>query len=96
MKTLIAFFAGALVVSCMSKECSAQQAPTVTTFVNPYGQPVATVQQIGTTTFVSNQYGQLVSSGRTFNEAIVIPAQPIQLQNVLPTVPTLPMIGVPR
>jgi hypothetical protein len=94
MKTLIAFGLGALLTSCLCNECKAQ--PTVTTFVNSYGQPVATVQQIGTTTFVSNQYGQLVSSGRTFNEAIVIPAQPIAIQNVLPTVPTLPMLGVPR
>jgi hypothetical protein len=96
MKTLIAFFAGALLTSCLCNECKAQNVPTVTTFVNQYGQPVATVQQIGTTTFVSNQYGQLVSSGRTFNEAIAIPAQPIVIQNVLPTVPTLPMLGAPR
>ena len=94
MKTLIAFGLGALLTSCLCNECKAQ--PTVTTFVNSYGQPVATVQQIGTTTFVSNQYGQLVSSGRTFNEAIAIPAQPIAIQNVLPIVPTLPMLGAPR
>ena len=93
MKTLVAFFAGALLTSCLAKECSAQQ---VTTYVNQYGQPVATIQQIGNTTFVSNQYGQLVSSGRTFNEAIAIPAQPIAIQNVLPIVPTLPMLGAPR
>ena len=94
MKTLIAFGLGALLTSCLCNECKAQ--PTVTTFVNSYGQPVATVQQIGTTTFVSNQYGQLVSSGRTFNNAYALPAQPIVIQNVLPTVPILPMIGVPR
>ena len=94
MKTLIAFGLGALLTSCLCNECKAQ--PTVTTFVNSYGQPVATVQQIGTTTFVSNQYGQLVSSGRTFNNAYALPAQPIVIQNVLPTVPTLPMLGVPR
>jgi len=96
MKTLIAFGLGALLASCLCNECSAQSVPTVTTFVNSYGQPVATVQQIGTTTFVSNQYGQLVSSGRTFNNAYALPAQPIVVQNVLPTVPTLPMIGAPR
>jgi hypothetical protein len=94
MKTLIAFGLGALLTSCLCNECRAQ--PTVTTFVNTYGQPVATVQQIGTTTFVSNQYGQLVSSGRTFNNAYALPAQPIVVQNVLPIVPTLPMLGVPR
>ena len=94
MKTLIAFGLGALLTSCLCNECKAQS--TVTTFVNSYGQPVATVQQIGTTTFVSNQYGQLVSSGRTFNNAYALPAQPIAIQNVLPTVPTLPMIGAPR
>jgi hypothetical protein len=94
MKTLIAFGLGALLTSCLCNECKAQ--PTVTTFVNSYGQPVATVQQIGTTTFVSNQYGQLVSSGRTFNNAYALPAQPIAIQNVLPTVPTLPMLGAPR
>jgi hypothetical protein len=94
MKTLIAFGLGALLTSCLCNECKAQ--PTVTTFVNTYGQPVATVQQIGTTTFVSNQYGQLVSSGRTFNNAYALPAQPIAIQNVLPTVPTLPILGVPR
>ena len=94
MKTLIAFGLGALLTSCLCNECKAQ--PTVTTFVNSYGQPVATVQQIGTTTFVSNQYGQLVSSGRTFNNAYALPAQPIVIQNVLPTVPTLPMLGAPR
>jgi hypothetical protein len=94
MKTLIAFGLGALLTSCLCNECKAQ--PTVTTFVNNYGQPVATVQQIGTTTFVSNQYGQLVSSGRTFNNAYALPAQPIAIQNVLPTVPTLPMLGAPR
>ena len=94
MKTLIAFGLGALLTSCLCNECKAQ--PTVTTFVNTYGQPVATVQQIGTTTFVSNQYGQLVSSGRTFNNAYALPAQPIVIQNVLPIVPTLPMLGAPR
>jgi len=96
MKTLIAFGLGALLTSCLCNECKAQSVPTVTTFVNSYGQPVATVQQIGTTTFVSNQYGQLVSSGRTFNNAYALPAQPIVIQNVLPTVPTLPMLGAPK
>ena len=96
MKTLIAFGLGALLTSCLCNECSAQSVPTVTTFVNSYGQPVAIVQQIGTTTFVSNQYGQLVSSGRTFNNAYALPAQPIAIQNILPTVPTLPMLGAPR
>ena len=108
MKTLIAFGLGALLTSCLCNECKAQptvttfvnsygqSVATVTTFVNTYGQPLATVQQIGTTTFVSNQYGQLVSSGRTFNNAYALPAQPIVVQNVLPIVPTLPMLGAPR
>jgi len=90
MKTLVAFFAGALLTSCLAKECSAQQ---TTTYVNTYGQPVATIQQIGNTTFVSNQYGQPVGSATTLPTAVVVP---VQLQNVLPLLPTLPMIGAPR
>ena len=86
MKTLVAFFAGALLTSCLAKECSAQQ---VTTYVNQYGQPVATIQQIGNTTFVSNQYGQPVGSATTL-------PTPVPVQNVLPTVQTLPMLGAPR
>ena len=68
-------------------------AQTTTTFVNQYGQPVATVQQINNTTFVSNQYGQLVGSATT----VPAPA-PVALPtpNVLPVLPILPMIGVPR
>jgi hypothetical protein len=89
MKTLIAFGLGALLTSCLCNECKAQ--PTVTTFVNSYGQPVATIQQVGNTTFVSNQYGQLVGSATT----LPIPV-PVQLQNVLPILPTLPMLGAPR
>ena len=90
MKTLVAFFAGALLTSCLAKECSAQQ---VTTYVNQYGQPVATIQQIGNTTFVSNQYGQPVGSATTLPIPVAVP---VQLQNVLPILPTLPMLGVPR
>jgi len=68
-------------------------AQTTTTYVNQYGQPVATVQQIGNTTFVSNQYGQLVGSATT----LPIPAPtPAPVANVLPVLPILPMIGVPR
>jgi hypothetical protein len=68
-------------------------AQTTTTYVNQYGQPVATVQQIGATTFVSNQYGQLVGSATTLPAPAPV-AMP--LQNVLPVLPILPMIGAPR
>jgi hypothetical protein len=68
-------------------------AQTTTTYVNQYGQPVATVQQVGNTTFVSNQYGQLVGSATT----VPIPAPtPAPVANVLPVLPILPMIGAPR
>lgn len=68
-------------------------AQTTTTYVNQYGQPVATVQQVGNTTFVSNQYGQLVGSATT----LPVPAPvAMPLQNVLPVLPILPMIGAPR
>ena len=91
MKTLIAFFAGALVVSCMSKaEC---QEVKTTTYVNQYGQPVATIQQVGNTTYVSNQYGQLVGSATTLPPT---PQPNVQPTNVLPILQTLPMIGAPR
>ena len=68
-------------------------AQTTTTYVNQYGQPVATVQQIGATTFVSNQYGQLVGSATTvpISAPVAVP-----MQNVLPVLPILPMIGAPR
>jgi hypothetical protein len=68
-------------------------AQTTTTYVNQYGQPIATLQQVGNTTFVSNQYGQLVGSATT----VPIPAPtPAPVQNVLPVLPILPMIGAPR
>jgi hypothetical protein len=68
-------------------------AQTTTTYVNQYGQPVATVQQVGNTTFVSNQYGQLVGSATT----VSVPAPvAVPMQNVLPVLPILPMIGAPR
>ena len=70
-------------------------AQTTTTYVNQYGQPVATVQQIGATTFVSNQYGQLVGSATTFSVPAPAPVA-MPLQNVLPVLPILPMIGAPR
>lgn len=80
MKTLIALF-------LFSGSAFAQT--TTTTYVNQYGQPVATVQQVGNTTFVSNQYGQLVGSATT------VPTAPPTM-NVLPIVPILPMLGAPR
>ena len=67
-------------------------AQTTTNYVNQYGQPVATVQQVGNTTFVSNQYGQLVGSATTVPQI----ATPAPVQNVLPVLPILPMIGAPR
>jgi len=67
-------------------------AQTTTTYVNQYGQPVATVQQIGNTTFVSNQYGQLVGSATTVPQIVT----PAPVANVLPVLPILPMIGAPR
>ena len=67
-------------------------AQTTTTYVNQYGQPVATVQQIGATTFVSNQYGQLVGSATTVPQIVT----PAPAANVLPVLPILPMIGAPR
>ena len=70
-------------------------AQTTTTYVNQYGQPVATVQQIGATTFVSNQYGQLVGSATTVSVPAPAPVA-VPMQNVLPVLPILPMIGAPR
>lgn len=91
MKVLFAFFLGMLFVSCMSKgEC---QEVKTTTYVNNYGQPVATIQQIGNTVYVSNQYGQLVGSATT----LPLPQSAVaSVANVLPILPTLPMIGAPR
>ena len=96
MKTIIAFFAGALVTACVANtDCKAQQQtqPTTTTYVNAYGQPVATIQQLGNTTYVSNQYGQLVGSATTLplTQPVALPTA-----NVLPVLQTLPMIGAPR
>ena len=93
MKTIIAFFAGALVTACVANtDCKAQQ-PTTTTYVNAYGQPVATIQQVDNTTYVSNQYGQLVGSATTLplSQPVALPTA-----NVLPVLQTLPMIGAPR
>lgn len=84
MKTLIPFL-------LFSNVALAQ---TTTTYVNQYGQPVATIQQVGNTTFVSNQYGQLVGSATTVPQ-ITTPA-PVPVQNVLPIMPLMPMLGVPR
>ena len=93
MKTIIAFFAGALVTACVANtDCKAQQ-PTTTTYVNAYGQPVATIQQVGNTTYVSNQYGQLVGSATTLP---ITPQPSLPTANVLPVLQTLPMIGAPR
>ena len=94
MKTIIAFFAGALVTACVANtDCKAQQQPITTTYVNAYGQPVATIQQVGNTTYVSNQYGQLVGSATTLplSQPVALPTA-----NVLPVLQTLPMIGAPR
>ena len=66
-------------------------AQTTTTYVNQYGQPVATIQQVGNLTVVSNQFGQVVGSATT----VTIPA-PAPVANVLPIMPLMPMLGVPR
>ena len=68
-------------------------AQTTTTYVNQYGQPVATIQQVGNLTVVSNQFGQVVGSATT----VPVPAPvAMPLQNVLPIMPLMPMLGVPR
>lgn len=67
-------------------------AQTTTTYVNQYGQPVATIQQVGNLTVVSNQFGQVVGSATTVPQI----ATPAPVANVLPIMPLMPMLGVPR
>ena len=62
------------------------------TYLNQYGQPVATVMPLGSSQVVLNQYGQVIGFG------IPVPPAPasLPLPVALPTLQLMPILGVAK
>lgn len=76
----------------LSVECSAQ---TLTTYVNQYGQPVASAQQVGDTVYYTNQFGQFMGTAQTIKQEQV-QVKPPQSSMVPPVLPVMPILGAPK
>ena len=73
-----------------SSSCYAQNnVQGAMTYLNQYGQPVATVMPLGSSQVVLNQYGQVIGFG------IPVPPAPasLPLPAALPTLPMMPILG---
>ncbi len=92
MRDVIIFVAGVCVGFFIIGDCSAQ---TTTTYVNQYGQPVATAQQVGNTVYYSNQFGQFMGTAQTVQQPVQ-PAPLPQSSQVPPVLPIIPILGAPR
>ena len=81
-----------ILMLALSVECSAE---TLTTYVNQYGQPVASAQQVGNTVYYTNQFGQFMGTAQTIQPAPV--QQPVpQSALVPPVLPIMPILGAPK